>query len=166
MHACTCERLLQWDGTWWVRGTCNADMSWKKVQVERGALNFSILCKRQMIIQTLRSDFEICLLPGSRCCSQMELVPVLRKCSSFIRLSNVYPIIWLYHFWLYDEKLIVFKIECFNSSSIWSLRLLWQPPWKLWKALILSFQTSQIFQLTHRFLAVALTERLTLNNLN
>ena len=46
----------------------------------------------------------------------------------FIRLSSVYPIIWLYHFWLYDEQLVVFKIECFNSSSIWSLRLLWQPP--------------------------------------
>ena len=52
----------------------------------------------------------------------------------FLRISNVYPIIWLIHFWLSDDQLGVFKIECFSSSRIWSLRLLWQPPWKLRKA--------------------------------
>ena len=60
--------------------------------------------------------------------STVNMLLIFEKMLIFIRLSNVYPIIWLYHFWLYDEQLVVFKIECFNSSSIWSLRLLWQPP--------------------------------------
>ena len=95
---------------------------------------FQYFVQKAVIIQTLGSHFEmfasrvkILLTDGVSSSFEKMLI--------FIRLSNVYPIIWLYHFWLYDEQLVVFKIECFNSSSIWSLRLLWQPPWKLWKAL-------------------------------
>lgn len=98
------------------------------------SFKFQYFVQKAVIIQTLGSHFEmfasrvkILLTDGVSSSFEKMLI--------FIRLSNVYPIIWLYHFWLYDEQLVVFKIECFNSSSIWSLRLLWQPPWKLWKAL-------------------------------
>lgn len=63
------------------------------------------------------------------------IISSFAKILLFIRISSVYLIIWLFHFWLSDDQLGVFKIECFSSSRILSLRLLWQPPWKLRKAL-------------------------------
>lgn len=146
---------------WRVEGTFNAAWNWEEIQVERGALNSHILCQRQVIKLwgvTLKS---VCFRGQN--IAHRWIISSFEKMLIYIRISSVYPIIWLIPFWLSDDQLGVFKIECFSSSRIWSLRLLWQPPWKLRKALsevskLLRFSSCHI-----RVLAVALTERLTLN---